>query len=94
MDVDGQAVLEREPPVPREVVGVRVGLEHGDQADAVPLGLLEVLLDRVGRVDDDGDACLLVSDQVGRAAEIRVDELREQHDGRGYQHASLAFLKR
>ena len=34
VDVDGQAVLEREPPVTGEVIGVRVRLEHGDQADS------------------------------------------------------------
>ena len=28
VDVDGNAVLEREPPVPGDVVGVRVRLEH------------------------------------------------------------------
>ena len=47
----------------------------------LPLGLVEVLLDRVGRVDDDRLARVLVADQVGSAAEVVVDELAEQHSG-------------
>ena len=74
-----QAVLEREPAVAGDVVGVRVRLEHADDPDAVPLGLVEVLLDRVGRVDEERLARLLVSDEVGGAAEIVVDELAEEH---------------
>ena len=50
---DGDAVLEREPPVAGDVVGVRVRLEDAHDPDVVPLRLLEVLLDRVRRVDDD-----------------------------------------
>jgi hypothetical protein len=36
--VHRNAVLEREAPVARDVVGVRVRLERGDEADAVPPG--------------------------------------------------------
>ena len=54
VDADRDVVLEREAPVPCEMVGVRVRLDDSDDANAAPLGLLEVLLDRVGRVDDDG----------------------------------------
>ena len=43
------------------------------------LGLGEVLLDRVRGVDDHGLARGLVADQVGRAAEIVVDELPKLH---------------
>ena len=53
MDAHRDAVLEREPPVPGEVVGVRVRLDRADDADVAPLGLVEVLLDREGRIDDD-----------------------------------------
>ena len=54
MDADGEVVLEREPAVPRDVVGVRVRLDRANDANAATLGFLEVLLDREGRIDDDG----------------------------------------
>ncbi len=79
VDRDGHAVLEREAPVSGDVVRVRVGLQDADDPHVAPRRLLEVLLDRVCGVDDDGIAGFLVADQVGRAAEIVVDELREQH---------------
>ena len=73
------AVLEREPPVARDVVGVRVRLEHADEPDVVALARIQILLDRVGGIDDDGDACVLVTDEVRAAAEVVVDELLEEH---------------
>ena len=79
MDVDGNAVLEREPAVPGDVVGVRVRLEHARDPHVPLLGLLEVRLDRVRGIDDHGLTRGLVADQVGRAAEIVVDELPKLH---------------
>ena len=79
VDRDRQAVLEREPPVPGHVIGVRVRLEDAHDPHVVPGRLLEVLLDRVGGVDDDRFARVLVPDEIGGAAEIVVDELPEQH---------------
>ncbi len=79
VDVDGEAVLERQPAVPGDVVGVRVRLEDGRQPDAASLRLFEVLLDPVCGVDYDRNAGVLVTDEVGGAAEIVVDELLEQH---------------
>ena len=78
MDRDGHAVLEREPSVTRDVVGVGVGLEHPDDAHAFFLRL-EVLLDRVRGVDQEGLPLAGIPDQVGGAAEIVVDELAKQH---------------
>ena len=66
MNADGQVVLEREPSVAGHVVGVRVRLDDPHEPDVPPLGLLEVLLDREGRVDDGSDAGALVADEVGR----------------------------
>ena len=62
--VDGNAVLERQAPVPGDVVGVRVRLDDARQPDAAPLRFFEVLLDPVRGVDDDRDAGVLVSDEV------------------------------
>ena len=80
VDVDGNAVLEREPPVPGDVVGVRVRLEDARDPHVPLLGLLEVGLDRVRGIDDHGLTRGLVADQVGRAAEIVVDELPKLHE--------------
>ena len=43
---------------------------------------VEVLLDRVRGIDDHGLTRGLVADQVGRAAEIVVDELPKLHEGK------------
>ena len=72
-------MLEREPPVARDVVGMVVRLDGAHDAQRVPLRLLEVLLDRERGVDDDRLARLLGADQVGGAAEVGVDELSKQH---------------
>ena len=79
VDAHRDAVLERKPSVAGQVVGVRVRLDHAHDADAASLGLGEVLLDREGRIHDDGGSRALVPDEVGGAAEIVVDELREDH---------------
>ena len=94
MDAHRDAVLEREPPVSREVVGVRVRLDRADDADVVLRGLVEVLLDREGRIDDDRVSGLGIADEVGRAPERVVDELREDHGrARPYQRLPLFLLK-
>ena len=59
MDVNPAAVVEREASVAGEMVGVRVRLEHADEPHVLARRLVEVLLDRVGRVDD--HRCPLVS---------------------------------
>ena len=53
VDRDGHAVLEREAPVAREVVGVGVRLQDADDPHAGRARGLEVRLDREGRVDYD-----------------------------------------
>ncbi|MCW2976298.1 MAG: hypothetical protein JWM06_1579, partial [Actinomycetia bacterium] len=42
--------------------------------------LIQIALDRVGRIDDDSDACVLVTDDVGATSEVVIDELLEEHD--------------
>ena len=48
MDRDRHAVLERQPAVAREVVGVGVRLDDAHDADAAPLGLAQERLDAYG----------------------------------------------
>src|SRR5579875_872137 len=79
VDPDREAVLEGEPAVTGDVVGVRVRLEHGDQPDPLPGRRLEERLDVVRGVDRDRDAGSLIADEVRRAAQIAVQELLEQH---------------
>ena len=68
-DAHWDPVLEREPPVSGEVVGVRMRLDRADDVDVALRGLLEVLLDREGRIDDDRVTGTGIADEVGGAAE-------------------------
>jgi hypothetical protein len=79
MDGDRDVVLEAEPSVPRDVVGMRVRLQHAHDPDTSLVGLGEILLDLERRVDHDRRACVFVADEIRRAAEIVVHELREDH---------------
>jgi hypothetical protein len=79
VDGDGHIVLEREPAMAGDVVGMRVRLEHADDPHAGSLGFREVGLDCVGGVNDHGLAGCLVADQVGRAAEVVIHELAKEH---------------
>jgi hypothetical protein len=58
---------------------MRVRLDRAHDADAAPVSLLEVLLDRERGIDHDGGPGVLVADEVRRAAQVLVDELREDH---------------
>ena len=80
VDRHRDAVVEREPAVAGEVVGVGMRLDRADDLHAAPGRGLEHRLDRVRRIDDRGDACILVADQIRRAAEVVVQELLEQHE--------------
>ena len=80
MDADRDAVLEGEPAVPRDVVGVRVRLDRPDDPEPPALSLLEQWLDREGRIDEHSDAGFFVSHQVTRTPEIAVQELVEDHE--------------
>ena len=92
MDVDRHAVLEGEPAVAGDVVGVRMGLEHPSDAQAFPFCGLQVGLDCIGRIDVRRLAGRDIADQVGGAAEIVVDELAEQH-ARTLAPSSACFLE-
>ena len=79
VDRDRHAVLEREPAVPGQVVGMRVGLDDAHDLEPRAWPPREYRLDRIGRIDDRGDAGLLVADEVRRAPEVVVEELLEEH---------------
>jgi hypothetical protein len=79
MDRDRCAVLEGEATVPGQVIGVRVRFDRPDDLDVVFGRRRQHRLERIGRVDDRGDAGLLVTDQVRRAPEVVVEELLEEH---------------
>ena len=79
VDVDRRPGRPRQPPVARDVVGVVVGLEHVLDPHPVKAGEAQVWLDVPLRIDDRRDARVDVADQVGRAAQVLVDHLPEQH---------------
>jgi len=56
-----------------------VRLERAHDSHALLFCRGKVLLDRVGGVDDDRLVGLLVADEIGRTAEVVVDELPEDH---------------
>ncbi len=64
MDRHRNVVLQREPAVTGDVVGVRVRLEHARETEPMLLGRLEVGLDLVGGVDDERLALGRVADEV------------------------------
>ena len=88
-----QAVLERQPAVTGDVVGVRVRLEHARDSEATRRGLFEERLDRVRRVDEHRLARLFVTDQVRRAAKVVVDELAQVHRRRNVPPAPAVLLE-
>ena len=81
MDAHRYPVLEGEAAVARDVVRVGMRLERPYDTHVEPRRLVEHGLDRVGRVDDHGDAGLLAADEVRGAPEIVVQDLREEHRG-------------
>jgi hypothetical protein len=74
------AVLERQPSVAGYVVGMRMRLDRADEAHAASLALVQVLLDRICRIDDNGHPGVLVSHDVRSASEVVIDELLEEHE--------------
>ena len=79
VDVDRRPGRPRQPPVPGDVVGVVVGLQHVPDPHPVQPRQAPVGLDVPLRVDDRRDARFAVGDQVGGAAEVLVDDLAEEH---------------
>ena len=63
----------------RDMIGMRMRLEHADEPDAPAFALIQIAFDRVGRIDDDSHTRVLVTDDVRPTAEVVVDELREEH---------------
>ena len=62
------------------MVGLHVGLEHGDDRDALRLGQGDVLVDEVDvRVDDGELPVRLAAEQVRGAGGLVVEQLPEEH---------------
>jgi hypothetical protein len=76
-DVQGRACRLGEAPVAGDVVGVVVRLEHVHDPEVVLVGEVEVVLDLPLRVDD--GRLPAVGDHVGRAREVLVQHLAEEH---------------
>ena len=93
MDRDRDAVVECEAPVAGEVIGVRVRLDRPRDPEARALRGRQHRFDRVGWIDNGGEARVLVADEIGRAAEIVVQKLLEVHERRRYQRVLLLFRK-
>ena len=79
MDVDRRAGRGPQPAVAGDVIGVVVGLEDVLDAHAHVARQLEVLVDLEPRIDHRRHPGLLVADQVGRAAEVVMGDLAEDH---------------
>ena len=79
VDVDDRAGRGGEAAVAGHVVGVGVRLEHVLDRHAEIAREPQVLVDVEPRIDDGGDARVVVADQVGGAAEIVVGDLSEDH---------------
>ena len=79
VDVDRRPGCPRQSPVPGDVVGVVVGLEHVLDPHPVQARQAQVGVDVPLRVDYRGDARGRIADQVGGAAEVLVDYLAEEH---------------
>jgi copper transport protein len=79
MNAHGDAVLEGEPAVPGDVVGVCVSLEDADDPDVAAGGIIQQRFDCVRRIDRDRTTGVLVADDVRGTTEIIVDELAEKH---------------
>jgi hypothetical protein len=82
VDGDRQVVLDREPAVTRDVICVRVRLEHPLDAHALGFGGREQRLDLKRRVDHHCATCGRVADEIRGAPEIVVDELPEKRHER------------
>ena len=79
VDVDGRSGRRGQPPVPGDVVGVVVGLEHVLDAHAEVAGQAQVLVDVQARIDDGGDRRVVVAHEIAGAAEVVVGDLAEDH---------------
>ncbi len=76
---DRRSCLGCELEVPTEEIGVDVGLDHALDAQAVGVGVVEVDLHVAPRIDDDGPARALVTDEVRRLGQAVQVVLHEVH---------------
>ena len=79
MGRDPHAALGRKHPVPRDVVGVRVRLDHPDELQAVLEAHVEDGLHMKRRIDHDRLSDVVATDDIRGAAEIAGQDLLEDH---------------
>ena len=79
VDVDRRSGGPGQPAVSGDVIRMVVGLEHVLDPDPVKAAQAQVWVDVPLRIDDHGDARVLVADQIGAATEVLVDHLAEEH---------------
>ncbi len=91
MNVDGRAGGGRESPVPGDVIGVVVGLEHVLDPHSVKAAEAQVGVDVPLRIDHCGDP--VVADQVGGATEVLVQNLPEQHGAARYRQRASRLIQ-
>jgi hypothetical protein len=75
MNAHRDPVLQRQPAVTGDVVGVRVSLDRPNDMNSQVLRLGEDRLDRERRVDDDRFPRLLAAHEIRGTAEIVVQDL-------------------
>jgi hypothetical protein len=88
VDVDTRSRRRHQASVSRDVVGVVVRLEHVRDVDGSIARQLQVRVALKARVYDRRHTRLLVSDQVGGAAEIVMGDLLEKHQPRDSRELS------
>jgi hypothetical protein len=79
MDGHGDAVIERQAPMARDMVGVRVRLDRPHEPRTEASCLREDRLDREVRIDDGDLPGDLATDQVRSTSQVVVQDLGEEH---------------
>ena len=70
----------------RDVVGLHMGLEDGDDRDSLRLGQRDVVVDQIDmRIDDGEPALRLTPEQVGGTGRLVIEQLAEEHGLTSYQ---------
>ncbi|MGB0097145.1 MAG: hypothetical protein WBP81_31965 [Solirubrobacteraceae bacterium] len=77
--MDGRPLAVAELKMARDEVRVEMGEKHMADLAAQPVSVLEVLLDVPLRVDNRGDAAVLIGDQIRGVRQTAEVELLQDH---------------